>query len=53
VAQVVHDDLRHGQVIFHNENSCVHDPSLRTSDDHQERPGANSGVIAIRFRGLS
>ena len=32
VAQVVHDDLRHGQVIFDNENACVHDPSLRTPD---------------------
>jgi hypothetical protein len=30
VAQVVNDDFRHGQVIFNNENACVHSLSLGT-----------------------
>jgi hypothetical protein len=37
VAQVVHDDLRHGQVIFDNKNSCVHPLSLRTPGGHKAR----------------
>jgi hypothetical protein len=53
VAQVVHDDLRHGQVIFHNENACVHDPSLRTPDSHREQSDAHSGITANHFFRLS
>ena len=53
VAQVVHDDLRHGQVIFDNENACVHDSSVRTPGHHQERSVANSGGTAQYFFRLS
>jgi hypothetical protein len=35
VAQVVHDNLRHGQVIFDNKNARVHNLSLRTPGSRQ------------------
>jgi hypothetical protein len=49
VAQVAHDDLRHGQVIFDNENASVHEPSLRTPDRIRNR----QALISALYRDIS
>ena len=53
VAQVVNDDLRHGQIVFNDKNARVYDLSLRTPSSSQERSGAHSGAIARFFSRLS
>ena len=53
VAQVVHDDLRHGQVVLDNKNACVHHLSLRTSDRHREQLGSHLGITSRYFFRLS
>jgi hypothetical protein len=49
VAQVVHDDLRHRQVIFDNENAFAHDPSLETPGGHLKRPSPHRRGYFLRL----